>query len=732
MENKILMKIAPSTILIYTCTIAMLVLSASCSSVDSSDAVESERIDRHALVSRHNVHVTQPDSMSSLSVGNGEFAFTVDVSGLQSYPEYYENGVSLGTQAQWGWHVIPTDQDYQLEEVYTYDTSFTGQVIPFPVQHSDGRKGEATNWLRTNPHRLHLGLIGLVLLKENGEQLAIDELTNIQQELDPWTGSIISLYEVEGIPVRVELYGHQEKDAIAARISSPLIKEGRLKVSFKFPYGSGCHVCPGYDWEQQDRHITRLSTRGQNQVELERTLDTTLYYTTVRWHKDGSMFEKDQHYYELVPSPAEEHFEFSVVFGEKELQEAVADFTETKNNSRQEWERFWESGAVVDFSGSSDPRARELERRVVLSQYLTRLNCSGSLPPQETGLTMNSWYGKFHIEMHWWHAVHFALWNRLDLLEKGLPWYSRVLDKAKATAELQGFKGARWQKMTDPYGDESPSSVAPYLIWQQPHIIYFAELAYRQNPGRETLEKYQELVFETAEFMASFAQYDPKDEYFHLSAPLKPAQELWPSDETNDPPFELAYWHFGLSVAQQWRERLGMPEQEQWQEVLDKLAPLPMQEGIYFPTASHPDAYTNDFYLRDHPVVLGAYGMLPLTGRIDTAIMKNTHDKVLERWNWETTWGWDYPMMAMNAARLNMPEKAVDALLMNLQKNTYLPNGHNYQDERLRIYLPGNGGLLTAVAMMAAGWDGAPDRHAPGFPDNGQWKLRWEGLHRMP
>ena len=62
----------------------------------------------------------------------------------------------------------------------------------------------------------------------------------------------------------------------------------------------------------------------------------------------------------------------------------------------------------------------------------------------------------------------------------------------------------------------------------------------------------------------------------------------------------------------------------------------------------------------------------------------------------------------------------------------YLPNGHNFQDARLRIYLPGNGGLLAAVAMMAAGWDGAPDQHAPGFPSDGTWKVRWEGLHKMP
>lgn len=286
--------------------------------------------------------------------------------------------------------------------------------------------------------------------------------------------------------------------------------------------------------------------------------------------------------------------------------------------------------------------------------------------------------------------------------------------------------------MTDPYGDESPSDVAPYLIWQQPHIIYFAELIYRQDSSKETLEKYDELIFETAEFMASFATYNSEDKRYHLNAPVKPAQELWPANETNDPPFELAYWHFGLSVAQEWRKRMGMEPNEEWQKVINQLAPLPVTDEIYFPTASHPDAYTNEFYRRDHPVVLGAYGILPLTQNIDTAIMKNTLELILSNWEWETTWGWDYPMMAMNAARLNLPEKAVDALFMDLQKNAYLPNGHNYQDDRLRIYLPGNGGLLTAVAMMAAGWDGSPEKHAPGFPDNGQWKVRWEGLHKMP
>jgi len=58
------------------------------------------------------------------------------------------------------------------------------------------------------------------------------------------------------------------------------------------------------------------------------------------------------------------------------------------------------------------------------------------------------------------------------------------------------------------------------------------------------------------------------------------------------------------------------------------------------------------------------------------------------------------------------------------------PNGHVPQPgSELPVYLPANGALLAAVAMMAAGWNGAPDRHAPGFPDDGTWRVRFEQLH---
>ena len=175
-----------------------------------------------------------------------------------------------------------------------------------------------------------------------------------------------------------------------------------------------------------------------------------------------------------------------------------------------------------------------------------------------------------------------------------------------------------------------------------------------------------------------------------------------------------------------------MERKPEWDAVIDRLSTPAQKDGLYLAAESAPDSYTNPRYMSDHPMVLGAYGMLPADHLIDSVIMKRTFNHVWENWNWDQTWGWDFPMTAMAATRLGMPERAIDALFMDIETNTYLPNGHNYQDQRLRLYLPGNGGLLSAVALMCAGWEGGPDRHAPGFPNDGSWKVKWEGLKQTP
>jgi len=284
--------------------------------------------------------------------------------------------------------------------------------------------------------------------------------------------------------------------------------------------------------------------------------------------------------------------------------------------------------------------------------------------------------------------------------------------------------------MTDPSGAESPSSVGPFLVWQQPHPIYYAELVRRERGDAYALERYEQVVFETAEFMASFAVRDEATERYVLGPPLQCAQEVFPKDRTVDCTFELTYWRWGLETAQRWRERLGLAREPRWDRVLTGLAPPAVVDAKYAFAETAPDSFSDARWAKDHPVVTGALGMLPGPG-IDRETMRRTLDWIWERWDWPSTWGWDYPMLAMCAARLGQPERAVDALLLDTPKNVYRANGHNHQRPGLTIYLPGNGGLLTAVAMMAAGWDGGPQTSAPGFPHD-RWRVRFEGLQPLP
>lgn len=688
---------------------------------------DENRIDRFSLVTRHNVKLTEPDSLGSLSVGNGEFAFTADVTGLQSFPEFYEGGIPLGTQSQWAWHAFPNINKFTLSDVAQKFESCDGTSAPYAIQQKEGRAAAATDFLRANPHRLQLAQVGLLFKKQNGDIATIYDLSNINQQLDLWSGRVESNYELEGVPVKVSLYALQDDDGIAARIESPLLAQGRLKAFVKFPYAKDCHVCHGSDWSSENKHTSSIDTSSDHSVTIARVIDSTRYFTNVNWTQ-GNIEQTKPHEFQITPAHSVMSLDIGVVFS-RDRRPYEVEYKEVERYNMDHWRNFWTGGAAVDFSKCLDPRAEELERRVVLSQYLTKIQCSGSLPPQETGLTMNSWYGKFHLEMHWWHAAHFALWNRASLMARSLEWYRDAIEPATATATWQGYKGARWQKMTDPHGKESPSGVGAFIIWQQPHPIYLAELMYRDTPDKVILSRYSEIVFSTADFMASFLK--KRDSSYHLCHPLIPAQEIFKATETDDPAYELQYWKYGLTVAQEWRRRLEMPDNEEWNSIIARLAPLAVSDGMYLPNATTPAAYTDDQFRRDHPSVLAALGVLPADGRIDNAVMKKTLGNIMANWQWETTWGWDYPMMAMTAARLGEPDKAIDALMMDVQKNTYLVNGHNYQDNRLRLYLPGNGGLLTAVAMMAGGWDGS-NTNAPGFPKDGQWDVRFEGLKVMP
>lgn len=707
-------------------------------------------INRHAVVSRNNPVITKVDTLSSLSVGNGHFVTTVDVTGLQSYLDEYKNGVPLCAMSDWGWHSFPNEKNLNpSESEKAFDFGHGHQEI-YAVEYKkvqDGRSKDATEYFRVNPHRLNLGAVGLRLLDSQGSVISLDQLTDIRQEQKLFDGEIHSSFKVDGKAVKVITGVQPTKDILYARIQSRLLKSNQATVRLHFPYPTGRHADDASDWTKPESHQSEVLFQKDNSVVIKRKVDATTYYVLLLWEGRATFKRCSHHEFELLAK--DDVLSFSVAYTQEAPRITDYNFKDCHHTTVSHWNNWWNTGAIVDFSACVDSRAKELERRVVLSQYLTQINCANNMPPQESGLTYNTWFGRPHLEMTWWHVVGFALWNRPEVVAQILKWYNQTAYlAARQIAERQGFKGVRWMKMTDPWAGEAPSNTGSFLIWQQPHYIYLAEEMYRAYPTPETLREYGEQVEATAEFMADFVTYDINQKRYVLKGATA-MQECMTKDISYNQPFELAYWHYGLQVAQKWRERQGKPRVVKWDDIIANQSSLPEVDDIYiagipigsdrayetfdpFDTPSKKNESFAEKCRSDHPAVLGACGLLPFTSLFHMEKMKRTLDWVMQNWNWQKTWGWDYGMIAMAAVRLGDPDTALKALLIDTQKNTYLPNGHNFQTpDRLRIYLPGNGALLITVAMMCAGWDGCEESTNPGFPKDGKWNVRWEGLRPM-
>lgn len=685
-------------------------------------------IDRHALVTRHNPHLTSVDPWAPLSVGNGEFAFTADVTGLQTFTPYYRaHGIATETQARWLWHQNPNPHGYKLSDANRLFTAY-GQTMGYPTRQT----GPASTWLRENPQTLPLPRLSLDATAPGGRPLTPADIHDIDQTLDLWSGTVTSRYRLNGESVRVTVACDPRHDALAIRIQSPLVAAGTLGVRLAIPRGYDLRVKfnPPFDWSKPDSYTTKVRRQTDRALDVEYVRDATRYGIALAAPEALRIAAAGPHAFRLHAAKGGT-LEFTIAFAPGA---AVAPATPEAvfAASATHWPRFWDSGGAVDFSGSTDPRANELERRVVLSQYLTAIQCAGDFPPQESGLTIQTWYGKHHTEMMWWHTAHFALWGRDAFLKRNLEWFVRSLPLAEKLARSRGLQGARWPKMIGPDGRESPGG-NPLIIWNQPNPIDLSELIYRNEPTPATLAHYRRLVFETADCMASMLHWDAARQCYNLGPPLWIAQEIYDQATSMNPCYELSYWATALRIAQHWRERLGLGRKPEWERMITHLAPLPQKHGLYVALESHPDTWDNIASRHDHPSFLMAFGQLPGDG-VDRATMARTLDAVLTRWDWKAKiWGWDYPMIAMTAARLGEPEKAVDILMKSdAPHNAYTADGHCPQLGDLRVYLPANGALLSAVAMMAAGWDGAPTHDAPGFPHNGRWVVRSEGLHPLP
>lgn len=375
-------------------------LSTACSSytlfaLASTVAGTSARVDRHAIVSRYNPVRTASSTSTPMQVGNGHFAFGADVTGLQTF-------LPFAIMSDWGWKndSLPSGTTEADLEAYR-------GVVWDGVQYMFGGPEPLQQWLISNPNRVNLGRVGLLFLNGAGEGGAVNanategDLEGTRQVLDLWTGTMTSTFRWEGENVTVQTVSGQSSDAIGVTVRSPLLRMGRLGIFLDFPWNDGASKfeAPFVGvWNQTTKHSTALTTGkepGENAAAvITHVLDSSTFFTYVGGGSNFSItrVSPDEHRYNVAPLQVAESFSVTIGYTPGPIQ-TLPTVNDIQTESREAWQSYWSDHGFVDVvTGSSDPRADELQRRIILSQYLLRVNEAGNNPPQEVRRSVISFW----------------------------------------------------------------------------------------------------------------------------------------------------------------------------------------------------------------------------------------------------------------------------------------------------------------------------------------------------
>jgi len=353
-------------------------------------------INRQAVVRRFNPRRNASSSTTPLQVGNGNFAFGADVTGLQTFLPY-------NTLSTWCWHnsSLPTTPNQTEPSDFTGLSWWTHDRLvnygqPNPAEH------DISNWMIENPQRVNLGRIGLWFGTDN---ITETDLTDKRQSLDLYSGTISSAFEWHGQSVQVTTFADPWSSTVAVEIESELLAYGELGVVLDYPYMTGANKfeAPFVGvWNATSNHTTRLLRQGSQQARIQHDEDSTTYFTTLHWVGGATISGPLPTTHQYVLKPSGSRLSLTVSYHDTPTPQTGplygphgegsrfrTDVSEIKAAATQYWCNFWENGAFLDLTSSKNASATELQRRVILSQYILAVNEAGFDPPQESGLTNN-------------------------------------------------------------------------------------------------------------------------------------------------------------------------------------------------------------------------------------------------------------------------------------------------------------------------------------------------------
>lgn len=582
---------------------------------------------------KYNLKFNHIDSKNPVTIGNGDFAITLDQTGTQSLYEIYKD-IPLSTMSNKNWFykdkkdIKPSYVDGKAYMLFNLDNDPNYQINrQYPFKYSFMQ----------------------ILLYDNDKLIDINNIKDVKQELDLYKGIVTSSFNYKEKINKTTSFIYQDHDEFNFKLESD-----NLNLALKFNYPS--YTKNGY----------RLDILPNVLVKEDRI---TLLYDD----KNSLSFKlKSSSNYQIV--------ENTLIFDDNNVSFSLA-LDEIKEGKLLD--EFWkcDNGIIID--------NEELVKKMVLSKYLLHVNSTGIYPPQESGLTYNCWNSKFHLEMHLIHSLWNIYNNHVGDLVKSFDYYLSIMPSSLKRASLNGYKGLRFPKMTGPDGEDSPSNIGPLLIWQAPHILFMLQEIYYLYNKENIIKKYEPLISGTIDFMISFLTL--KDSKYQMLDPLLEACESIPLDRCQNPSFELEYWRYTLERQPKIDTVLYGHQRYDYLDITSKIITPKEDDGIYLKTYGVIDKY--DLY-KDHPTE-GFLMSFFKSKIVDKEKMAKTIDYILKNMDLSSYWGWDFPFLGLSLLNCGEIEKSIEVTQLNTINNQYLYNGYNTSPrDDLKAYLPGNGAFL--------------------------------------
>lgn len=582
---------------------------------------------------KYNLKFNHIDSKNPVTIGNGDFAITLDQTGTQSLYETYKD-IPLSTMSNKNWFykdkkdIKPSYVDGKAYMLFNLDNDPNYQTNrQYPFKYSFMQ----------------------ILLYDNDKLIDINNIKDVKQELDLYKGIVTSSFNYKEKINKTTSFIYQDHDEFNFKLQSD-----NLNLALKFNYPS--YTKNGY----------RLDILPNVLVKEDRI---TLLYDD----KNSLSFKlKSSSNYQIV--------ENTLIFDDNNVSFSLA-LDEIKEGKLLD--EFWkcDNGIIID--------NEELVKKMVLSKYLLHVNSTGIYPPQESGLTYNCWNSKFHLEMHLIHSLWNIYNNHVGDLVKSFDYYLSIMPSSLKRASLNGYKGLRFPKMTGPDGEDSPSNIGPLLIWQAPHILFMLQEIYYLYNKENIIKKYEPLISGTIDFMISFLTL--KDSKYQMLDPLLEACESIPLDRCQNPSFELEYWRYTLERQPKIDTVLYGHQRYDYLDITSKIITPKEDDGIYLKTYGVIDKY--DLY-KDHPTE-GFLMSFFKSKIVDKEKMVKTIDYILKNMDLSSYWGWDFPFLGLSLLNCGEIEKSIEVTQLNTINNQYLYNGYNTSPrDDLKAYLPGNGAFL--------------------------------------